>query len=83
MGHAIGDLNNDGYLEWFSSAIFDNATNCEVSGCMFGNKGNKLYQNFGNRSFAEIADKVWAFAISNFVNLQYCECLFLKECKIR
>lgn len=74
MGHAIGDLNNDGYLEWFSSAIFDNATNCEVSGCMFGNKGNKLYQNFGNRSFAEISDKVgFCLAISNFANLKYCE----------
>ena len=58
MGHTIGDLNNDGFMEWFSSAIFDNNTNCEITGCMFGNKGNKLYQNYGNRSFAEIADKV-------------------------
>ena len=58
MGHAIGDLNNDGYLEWFSTAIFDNATNCEVTGCMFGNKGNKLYKNLGDRKFQEIADQV-------------------------
>ena len=55
MGHAIGDWNNDGNLEWFSSAIFDNLTNCEISGCMFGNKGNKLYQNFGDRSFVDVA----------------------------
>ena len=65
MGHAIGDLNNDGYLEWFSSAIFDNSTNCEVSGCMFGNKGNKLYQNLGNRRFSEISTKVGYITIVN------------------
>lgn len=58
MGHAIGDFNSDGYMEWFSSAIYDNATNCEVSGCMFGNKGNRLFQNLGNKRFKDISDKV-------------------------
>eukprot|EP00794_Sanderia_malayensis_P020124 gene20124-22096_t len=58
MGHAIGDWNNDGNLEWFSTAIFDNATNCEVTGCMFGNKGNKLFKNLGDRKFTEVADYV-------------------------
>ncbi len=58
MGHAIGDWNNDGNLEWFSTAIFDNATNCEVTGCMFGNKGNKLFKNLGKREFTDVSDYV-------------------------
>ena len=53
MGHAIGDWNNDGNLEWFSTAIYDNSQNCEVTGCMFGNRGNKLFENFGNRTFQD------------------------------
>ena len=64
MGHAIGDWNNDGNLEWFSSAIYDNLTNCEISGCMFGNKGNKLYRNYGYRWFADVADYVSIVLVS-------------------
>lgn len=51
MGHAIGDWNNDGHLDWFSSAIWHNGTECSVSGCTFDNKGNVLFRNLGGRRF--------------------------------
>ena len=51
MGTAIGDWNNDGLLDWYATAIFDD----EGSGR--GN-GNKLYYNLGNHDFRELAAEV-------------------------
>ena len=58
MGHAIGDWNNDGLLDWFSSAIFQNGTDCTVAGCVFGDEGNKLYRNRGKRAFDDATKQV-------------------------
>ena len=58
MGHAIGDWNNDGLMDWFSSAIIDDKTNCEIVGCTFDDGGNKLFQNLGRQQFADITEQV-------------------------
>ena len=58
MGHAIGDWDNDGRLDWFSSAKFYNRTDCSVVGCVFDSGGNRLYRNQGNKKFEDATDKV-------------------------
>lgn len=58
MGHAIGDWDNDGNLDWFSSAIWHNRTECSVSGCTFDNKGNVLFRNLGGRRFEDATEQV-------------------------
>lgn len=58
MGHAIGDWDNNGLLDWFSSAIWHNRTECSVTGCTFDNKGNVLFHNLGGRRFEDVTDRV-------------------------
>ena len=58
MGHAVGDWDNDGFMDWFSTAIMDNKTDCGTIGCTFDIGGNRLYRNLGNRKFAEVTDQV-------------------------
>ena len=58
MGHAVGDWNADGLMDWFSSAISHNGTDCAVSGCTFGFSGNKLYRNLGSRMFDDATNQV-------------------------
>lgn len=48
MGSAIGDVNQDGQVDWFVTAIYD-----EDDGEGRGD-GNKLYINSGNHTFNEI-----------------------------
>ncbi|XP_031572884.1 uncharacterized protein LOC116306893 [Actinia tenebrosa] len=79
MGHAIGDWDNDSHLDWFSTAIFHNQTDCSITGCVFGSGGNRLYRNHGNRRFDDATDKAgvrnggwgWGAAFIDFNNDGY------------
>ena len=46
MGTAVGDYDNDGDLDWFVSSIDSS-----------GISGNRLYQNRGDGSFADVTEK--------------------------
>ncbi len=48
MGNAVADFDGDGHLDWYVTAIFDDA------GLGYGD-GNKLYINQGNGRFDEVA----------------------------
>lgn len=48
MGSTVGDFNNDGRLDWYATAIYDD----DQSG---RGDGNKLYYNQGNQNFTENA----------------------------
>jgi enediyne biosynthesis protein E4 len=48
MGNAVGDFNNDGWLDWYTTAIYD-------ADDVGRGDGNKLYYNLGNHSFDEVA----------------------------
>lgn len=64
MGHAIGDINGDGHLDWFSTGIHSgDRSTCQMTGCMFGTTGNALFINLnsnipGKRAFSNFAKKV-------------------------
>ncbi len=45
MGHSLGDLNNDGRLDWYVTSIHADPPS--------GWTGNKLYRNFGNHLYFE------------------------------
>lgn len=51
MGVAVADYDNDGDLDFYVTSIFDQ----ELFDANGSNTGNKLYQNLGNRKFAEVA----------------------------
>ena len=59
MGHAIGDWDGDGYLDWFSTAMWQNISECSMSGCTFVGSGNLLYRNRGGRQFEDATDQVY------------------------
>ena len=52
MGSAIGDVNQDGRIDWFVTAIYD-LDHAEQNG---RGDGNKLYINNGSHNFSQIAD---------------------------
>lgn len=84
MGHAIGDWDNDGYLDWFSTAIWHNRTDCSVSGCKFDKSGNVLFRNLGGRQFEEATDQViktlfWLVTSRIFLENQYLKIPIITE----
>jgi hypothetical protein len=56
MGSAIGDLDGDGRLDWFVTAIFDPLSSCAGGACNWGDSGNRLYRNLGARQFQDVTD---------------------------
>ncbi|TQV84677.1 CRTAC1 family protein [Exilibacterium tricleocarpae] len=49
MGSAIGDIDNDGDLDWFVTAIFNVTDGGNVLSI-----GNRLYKNLGNGEFTDV-----------------------------
>ena len=62
MGTAIGDINGDGLLDWFVTAI--------SGGQSTNHTGNRLYLNNGDRTFSDVTDAAgvregfWGWAAS-------------------
>lgn len=57
MGAAIGDVDGDGRLDWFVTAIYDPLDTCATLACNWGPSGNRLYLNAGNRTFVDATDQ--------------------------
>ncbi len=53
MGGAVGDFDNDGDLDWFSSSIYDSDGFAEAN---WGVSGNRLYVNDGNGNWTDVTD---------------------------
>ena len=53
MGSALGDIDNDGDLDWLVTSIYDGSSVSTVGG-----NGNRLYRNEGNHQFSEISQDV-------------------------
>ena len=56
MGSAIGDFNNDGWLDWFVTSIYDADNPCVSQRCNWKASGNRLYLNNGDRTFTDVTD---------------------------
>jgi hypothetical protein len=73
MGSTFGDLDNDGDLDWFVTAIWDPAWPCE---CSWIGEGNFLYRNRGAKKFEDATaeygvkagDWGWGAAFLDFDN---------------
>ncbi len=70
MGSSVMDIDNDGDLDWFVSAIYD-PTECEgVGGCFWFFSGNRLYLNDGQGQFEDgteswgVRDGGWGWGAS-------------------
>ena len=70
MGNAIGDLDNDGNLDWFISSIYY----CKEDDCLDKFGGNKLYLNKGDENYIDSTEKFnvtngdWGWA-SSFLDI--------------
>ncbi|XP_065199427.1 uncharacterized protein LOC135831094 [Sycon ciliatum] len=59
MGHAIGDWNIDGVMDWWMTAIHDQSDfDCKSAGCKFSTAGNIFYANQGNRRLQDLTTHV-------------------------
>lgn len=56
MGACVADLNGDGLLDWFVTAIYDPDQTCDTISCNWGYSGNRLFLNAGGRSFVDATD---------------------------
>ena len=56
MGSAIADINGDGLLDWFVTAIYDPSDPCIEQQCNWNASGNRLYLNNGDRTFSDVTD---------------------------
>lgn len=57
MGSTVADVDGDGRLDWFVSAIWDPRARCQgEQGCYWGTTGNRLYRNVGERRFVDVTD---------------------------
>jgi hypothetical protein len=70
MGTAVGDYDNDGDMDWFVTAIYQDPSQ---PGAMLG---NRLYQNQGDGSFIDVSDQAgiadggwgWGACMEDFDN---------------
>lgn len=53
MGSALGDVDGDGDLDWFVSAIYYPE---DVEGCEWGRSGNRLFRHEDDRTFVDVTD---------------------------
>jgi hypothetical protein len=73
MGAAVGDFDNDGYLDWFVTSIYDPNGVAEGN---WGITGNRLYRNRGDGSFEDATDSAgvrmgywgWGSCFADFNN---------------
>jgi enediyne biosynthesis protein E4 len=67
MGLAVGDVDGDGLLDVFITAIFGRSTDCAGRPCDSELTGNRLYLNNGDRTFREaqggagVTDGAWGW----------------------
>ena len=72
MGNAVGDVDNDGDLDWFITSIHDENDTCDSSPCNWGSSGNRLYINDGEGVFTDgtdtygVREGFWGWAASFF-----------------
>ncbi|MGF1465482.1 MAG: CRTAC1 family protein [Sandaracinaceae bacterium] len=57
MGSTFGDIDNDGDMDWFVTAIGNPWMLCGDKPCELGHSGNRLYRNNGDRTFTDITDQ--------------------------
>jgi hypothetical protein len=57
MGSTVGDIDNDGDLDWFISSVGEPGTMCGPRPCLAGVTGNRLYRNLGGREFEDATDE--------------------------
>ena len=56
MGSAVGDVDNDGDLDWFVTSIFDLGSPLHVNHQYWGKTGNRLWRNTGHGLFYDDTD---------------------------